>query len=371
MNKNIAVIEGDGIGPEVTRQSIRVLNAIADSFGHEFKYTYCLMGADAIDKTGSPLPDETIEVCLNSDAILFGAIGHPKYDNDPTAKVRPEQGLLKLRKSLQLFANIRPVTTYTALHHLSPLKTKNIEDVDFVIYRELTGGIYFGKKEISADGNSASDDCVYSAEEIERITHLAFQAAQKRRKKLTLVDKANVLETSRLWRKVVKEIASQYSDVELDFLFVDNAAMQIILNPKQFDVVLTENMFGDIISDEASVISGSLGLLPSASIGSGSALFEPIHGSYPQAAGKDIANPLGSILSAAMLLDHFGLTEEAGLVREAVNWTLTNGFVTKDIDPVNFYFTSTLGELISDYVSGKIPGSVKQENIEARKSTII
>lgn len=371
MKKKIAVIEGDGIGPEVTKQSIRILNAIAESFNHEFDYTYCLMGADAIDKTGNPLPDETIEVCLNSDGILFGAIGHPKYDNDPTAKVRPEQGLLKLRKSLQLFANIRPVTTYPALHHLSPLKTKNIEGVDFVIYRELTGGIYFGKKEISADGNQASDDCIYSREEIERIAHLAFQAAQKRRKKLTLVDKANVLETSRLWRKVVKEIAADYADVELDFLFVDNAAMQIILNPKQFDVVLTENMFGDIISDEASVISGSLGLLPSASIGSGSALFEPIHGSYPQAAGKDIANPLGSILSSAMLLDHFGLAEEANLVREAVNWTLQNGFVTKDIDSVNFYFTSTIGELISDYVTGKIPGSVKRENIELRKSTII
>ncbi len=371
MKKKIAIIEGDGIGPEVTRQSVRVLNAVAESFNHEFTYTYCLMGADAIDRTGSPLPDETIATCLESDAILFGAIGHPKYDNDPTAKVRPEQGLLKLRKSLQLYANIRPVTTYQALHHLSPLKSRNIEGVDFVIYRELTGGIYFGKKEINAEGTQASDDCVYSAKEIGRIAHLAFQAARKRKGKLTLVDKANVLETSRLWRKVVKDIAAEYPDVTLDFLFVDNAAMQIILNPKQFDVVLTENMFGDIISDEASVISGSLGLLPSASIGNGSALFEPIHGSYPQAAGKDIANPLGSILSAAMLLDHFGLAEEAALVREAVNWTLTHGFVTKDIDPVNFYFTSTLGELISDYVCGKIPGSVKSENIELRKSTII
>ncbi len=371
MKKHIAVIEGDGIGPEVTRQSIRVLDAIAESFNHQFTYEHGLMGAIAIDKTGNPLPDETIAICQKSDAILFGAIGDPKYDNDPTAKVRPEQGLLKLRKELQLFANIRPVTTYTALHHLSPLKTKNIEGVDFVIYRELTGGIYFGKKELNAEGTQASDDCTYTSDEITRVAHLAFQMAQKRRKKLTLVDKANVLETSRLWRRVVKEIAAAYPDVELDFLFVDNAAMQIILNPKQFDVILTENMFGDIISDEASVISGSLGLLPSASIGNGSALFEPIHGSYPQAAGKDIANPLGSILSAAMLLDHLGLGEEAALVREAVNWTLSNGFVTKDIDPVNFYQTSTLGELIVDYVSGKIPGSVKRENIEYRKSTII
>ncbi len=371
MKKRIAVIEGDGIGPEVTRQAVRILNAIAESFNHEFEYTYCLMGADAIDKTGTPLPDETIEICLKSDAILFGAIGHPKYDNDPTAKVRPEQGLLKLRKSLQLYANIRPVSTYSSLFHLSPLKSKNIEGVDFIIYRELTGGIYFGKKETSADGNQASDDCSYSREEIERIAHLAFQHAQKRKKKLTLVDKANVLETSRLWRKVVQELASQYAEVAVDYMFVDNASMQIIVNPKQFDVILTENMFGDILSDEASVISGSLGLLPSASIGKSSALFEPIHGSYPQAAGKDIANPIGSILSAAMLLDHLNLKEEAQVVRDGVNWTLLNSFVTKDIDPVNFYFTSTIGELISDFVSGKISGSVNTENIELRKSTII
>ncbi len=371
MEKNIAVIEGDGIGPEVTRQAVKVLNAIAEQFGHEFNYTYCLMGAVAIDQTGTPLPDETIAVCLNSDAILFGAIGHPKYDNDPSAKIRPEQGLLKLRKSLQLFANIRPINTYPSLQHLSPLKSKNIEGVDFVIFRELTGGIYFGKKQVDENGTQASDDCVYTREEIERISHLAFQYAQKRRKKLTLVDKANVLETSRLWRKVVQEISNEYSDVAVDFLFVDNAAMQIILNPKQFDVLLTENMFGDILSDEASVISGSLGLLPSASVGSGSALFEPIHGSYPQAAGKDIANPLGSILSAALLLDHFGLKREGDLVREAVEWTLANGFVTRDIDSINFYFTSTIGELISDYISNKIPAGVNKENIELRKSTII
>jgi 3-isopropylmalate dehydrogenase len=371
MQKHIVVIEGDGIGPEVTRQAIKVLNAVAQTGGHEFNYSYHLMGACAIDKTGNPLPDETIEAALNSDAILFGAIGHPKYDNDPSAKIRPEQGLLKLRKSLQLFANIRPVTTYPALQHLSPLKAKILEDVDFVIFRELTGGIYFGKKETNAEGTQASDECSYSSEEIERIAHLAFKQAQQRRKKLTLVDKANVLETSRLWRKVVQAIAGQYPDVKVDFLFVDNAAMQIILNPKQFDVILTENMFGDIISDEASVISGSLGLLPSASIGKGSALFEPIHGSYHQAAGKDIANPLGSILSAAMLLDHFGLHTEADLVREAANWTLQNGFVTKDIDPINFYFTTTIGELISDYVSGKTPGDIHKGNIELRKSTII
>jgi 3-isopropylmalate dehydrogenase len=370
-SKNIVVIEGDGIGPEVTRQSLKILDAIADQFGHSFHYTYCLMGAEAIDKTGNPLPDETIEAALGSDAILFGAIGHPKYDNDPHAKVRPEQGLLKLRKTLQLFANIRPVVANPSLHHLSPLKAKNLEDVDFVIFRELTGGIYFGKKQASAENLWASDECYYSRDEIERIAHLAFKEARRRKKKLTLVDKANVLETSRLWRKVVQEMAGQYSDVHVDFLFVDNAAMQIIVNPKQFDVILTENMFGDILSDEASVISGSLGLLPSASIGKGVALFEPIHGSYPQAAGKDIANPLGSILSTAMMLDHFELHQEAGLVREAANWTLVHGFVTKDIDPVNFYFTTTIGELIADYVGGKIPADIHKANIELRKSTII
>src|SRR6478609_7172973 len=373
MNKNITVIEGDGIGPEVTRQSIKVLNAIATQFNHTFNYTYHLMGAVAIDKTGNPLPDETIESCLNSDAVLFGAIGHPKYDNDPTAKVRPEQGLLKLRKSLQLFGNIRPINTYPALQHLAPLKAEKLEGVDFIIFRELTGGIYFGKKELSEDGTRASDDCVYTTPEIERIAHLAFQYAQKpeRRKKLTLVDKANVLETSRLWRKVVQEVSKQYPDVAVDYMFVDNAAMQIILNPKQFDIILTENMFGDILSDEASVLSGSLGLLPSASVGTGTVLFEPIHGSYPQAAGKDIANPIGSILSAAMMLEYLGMPKEAALVREAVDWTLSNSFVTKDLDPVNFYFTSTIGELITDYVNGKIPELVKKENIELRKSTII
>jgi 3-isopropylmalate dehydrogenase len=369
--KNIAVILGDGIGPEVTNQAIKVLNAIGQRFEHEFHYTYGLMGADAIDKTGSPLPDETLEICVDSDAILFGAIGHPKYDNNPSAKVRPEQGLLKLRKSLGLFANIRPVATFSALHHLSPLKSKQLEDVDFVVYRELTGGIYFGKKEVNAEGTEASDLCVYTRSEIERIAHHAFKAAQQRKKKLTLVDKANVLETSRLWRKVVQELASQYSDVQVDYMFVDNAAMQIIVNPKQFDVILTENMFGDIISDEASVISGSLGMLPSASIGEHTAMFEPIHGSYPQAAGKDSANPTGSILSAAMLLEHLGMLNEAALVREAVSWTLESKFVTKDIDPINYYFTSTIGDLISDYITGRLPNGINHSNIELRKSTLI
>lgn len=371
MEKKIAVIFGDGIGPEVTRQSIKVLNSVAKRFDHVFHYTEGIMGADAIDKTGNPLPDETIATCLASDAILFGAIGHPRYDNDPTAKVRPEQGLLKLRKELQLFANIRPVSTYPSLQHLSPLKTKQLQGVDFVIFRELTGGIYFGKKELSEDQTYASDLCEYSKTEIERVSHLAFQYAQKRKNKLTLVDKANVLETSRLWRKVVQEIAGQYPEVTVDYMFVDNAAMQIILNPAQFDVVLTENMFGDIISDEASVLSGSLGLLPSASVGNTTALFEPIHGSYPQAAGKDIANPLGSILSAAMLLDYFQLTEEATAIRKAVEWTLGNGFVSKDIDAINNYSTTAIGDLVSDHIERNAEHGRRSNNASLNQSTII
>ena len=343
MQKKIAVILGDGIGPEVTQQSIKVLNTIAKYYNHEFSYENALMGACAIDETGNPLPDETIKICLASDAILFGAIGDPKYDNDPTAKVRPEQGLLKLRKELQLFANIRPVTTYAALQHLTPLKPKFLE----------------------------RDECTYSVAEIERIAHLAFKHAQIRRKKLTLVDKANVLETSRLWRKVVQAIAKEYSDVTVDYLFVDNAAMQIILNPAQFDVVLTENLFGDIISDEASVLAGSLGLLPSASVGNTVALFEPIHGSYPQAKGKDIANPLGSILSSAMMLEHFGLTQEASIVREAVAWCLNSGFVTKDIDPMNSYTTTAIGDLISEFIERHAKGETHPIHERLHKSTII
>jgi len=371
MYKKITVIPGDGIGPEVTQQSIKVLDGIARQFKHTFKYQYGLMGAIAINKTGSPLPDATLEMSKNSDAVLFGAIGHPKYDNAPGAKVRPEQGLLKIRKELGLFANIRPITTYAALQHLSPLKSNRLEGVDFIIFRELTGGIYFGKKELSEDKTMASDDCVYHRDEIERVAHLAFAYAQKRRKVLTLVDKANVLETSRLWRKVVQEISAQYPGVTVNYLFVDNAAMQIIINPKQFDVILTENMFGDILSDEASVITGSIGLLPSASVGAKLALFEPIHGSYPQAAGKNIANPIGSVLSAAMMLDHFDLAEEAELVREAVLWTLVNGFVTKDIDTINNYSTATIGDLITDYVENRIPSKINKENMVISKSTII
>ncbi len=371
MKKEIAIIPGDGIGPEVTRQSVKVLDAVAERFGHRFDYTYGLLGADALEKTGNPLPDETLEICADNDAVLLGAVGHPHYDNNPSTKLRPEQGLLRLRKSLGLFANIRPVTTFDSLHHLSPLKSSQLAGVDFVIYRELTGGIYFGEKELNADGTEASDLCIYSQLEIERIAHLAFKAAQSRRKKLTLVDKANVLETSRLWRKVVEKLAVSYPDVRVDYMFVDNAAMQIILNPRQFDVVLTENMFGDILSDEASVITGSLGMMPSASVGGHTSLFEPVHGSYPEATGKDIANPIGSILSAAMMLDYFKLSDEAECVRKAVAWTLNFKFVTRDLDPLNYYFTSTIGDLVSDFINGRVSQGVNETNIELRKSTII
>jgi 3-isopropylmalate dehydrogenase len=371
MIKKITLIYGDGIGPEVTKQSVRVLDAVAEAFGHEFIYERALLGSEAIDATGEALPQATLETALASDAVLFGAVGHPKYDNDPSAKVRPEQGILGIRKALQIFANVRPVKAYPSLNYLSPLKSKYLEKVDLVIYRELTSGIYFGEKETDLEGQWAKDTCSYTRAEIERITHVAYEAARGRKRKLTLVDKANVMESSRLWRKVVQEIAPQYPDVTTNYLHVDNAAMQLIINPAQFDVILTENMFGDILSDEASVICGSIGLLPSASIGNKVALFEPIHGSFQQAAGMDIANPIGSILSAALMLDYFGMPAEADLVRDAVDWTMANGFVTKDIDAVNFYFTSTVGDLISDYVSGKIPGSVNRANIEYRKSTII
>lgn len=361
MLKKIAVLKGDGIGPEVTDQSIKVLDAIAEKFGHQWTYTQGLIGAVAIDKTGNPFPEETLKVCQEADAILFGAIGHPKYDNDPNAPVRPEQGLLAMRKTLGLFANIRPINTYKALAGASPLKAELVDGVDFVVFRELTGGIYFGQKGRSEDRNTAFDSCVYTRDEVLRISKLAFEAARKRRKKLTLVDKANVLATSRLWRETVKEFAAkEYADIELDYMFVDNAAMKIIQNPKYFDVVLTENMFGDILTDEASVITGSLGLLPSASVGAKVALFEPIHGSYPQAAGLNIANPLGSILSAAMLLEtSFGLSKEAEVIRIAVEKSLTAGYVTQDINPDKYFGTSQVGDRIAAVISEKKETAIK------------
>lgn len=371
MKITIAVIPGDGIGPEVTAQAKKALKAVAGVYNHNFVFKEALMGACAIDETGNPLPDETIALCKKSDAILFGAIGDPKYDNNPSAKVRPEQGLLKLRKELGLFCNIRPVKAYEQLIENSPLKRKIISGTDIVLYRELTGGIYFGIKELSEDGTIAFDGCSYSVEEIERIAHLAFKEAQNRRKKLTLVDKANVLETSRLWRKTITALASQYRDVQLDFLFVDNAAMQLILNPKQFDVILTENLFGDILSDEASVIGGSIGLLASASIGKENALFEPIHGSYPQATGKNTANPLASILSAAMLLQHLGLYKEAEAIESAVEKSLELGICTEDINHENAFTTSKVGDFIVDYIENQQDSNMNFINIHMGQSTII
>ena len=372
MKLNIAVLPGDGIGPEVTNQAIKVLKAIAVEFDHSFNFETAHVGAIAIDQENDPLPKKTLDVCKSSDAILFGAIGHPKYDNDPSAKIRPEQGLLKLRKELGLFANIRPVKAYKALLDKSPLKEHIIKGTDISIYRELTGGIYFGEKKLSDDGDVASDLCEYSRMEIERITHLAFKAARNRKNKVTLVDKANVLESSRLWRKVVTEIAQDYKEVTLDFLFVDNAAMQMILNPKQFDVILTENMFGDIISDEASVIGGSIGLLASASIGDKYAMFEPIHGSYPQATGKGIANPIASILSAAMMLDHFNLTNEAQLIRIAVEKSLKLKITTPDLNSeYDTITTSKVGDFIEDFIFNPKDTNLNFKNIHLGQSTII
>lgn len=371
MKLDIAVLSGDGIGPEVTAQAIKALDAIAHAFDHTFIFKEALVGAVAIDKTGNPLPDKTLELCANTDAVLFGAIGDPKYDNNPSAPVRPEQGLLKLRKELGLYANIRPVKAYETLLEKSPLKREIIEGTDISIYRELTGGIYFGKKELSEDGTVASDLCEYSKPEIERISHLAFKAAQKRRNKLTLVDKANVLESSRLWRKVVTEVSDNYPEVKVDFLFVDNAAMQMILNPSQFDVILTENMFGDIISDEASVIGGSIGLLASASVGDTCCMFEPIHGSYPQATGKGIANPIAAILSAAMLLEHFDLLKEAAAIKNAVEKALELNITTPDLNTVNPLNTEKVGDFIADYILNPEDSNINFENIHVGQSTII
>lgn len=349
--RNITILKGDGIGPEVVDQALKVLNAIADKYDHSFKFDEQLMGAVAIDETGNPLPDETIESCQNADAILLGAIGHPKYDNDPNAKVRPEQGLLKLRKTLGLFANIRPVKIFENLRHLSVLKPEVLAGVDMVIYRELTGGIYFGKKERKE--YSASDLCHYHRYEIERIVRLAFEEAGRRRKKLCLIDKANVLDTSRLWREVVQNMSSEFKNISVDYLFIDNAAMQMILNPAQFDVIVTSNMFGDIISDEASVLGGSIGLLPSSSAGTGARLYEPVHGSFPQAAGKNTANPLATILSVEMMLRDFDLIEEADEISEAVTFCIDNNLLTVDLIKEKALLCSEIGDQIAKHITSK------------------
>ena len=353
MKLNIAVLPGDGIGPEIIEQALLVTEAVCKRFGHELTYEHALVGACAIDAVGNPYPDATHELCMKSDAVLFGAIGSPKYDNDPSAKVRPEQGLLAMRKKLGLYANIRPVTTFPSLIHKSPLRADLVQGADFMCIRELTGGMYFGRPQgRSEDGNTAYDTCVYTREEIERIVRLSYDYAGKRRKKLTVVDKANVLATSRLWRQVAQEIAPEYPDIETEYMFVDNAAMRIIQWPTSFDVMVTENMFGDILTDEASVITGSLGMLPSASVGIHTSVFEPIHGSYPQAAGKDIANPLATILSAALMFEYaFGLMKEGEMIRNAVDASMSAGIVTEDIaQGGKAYKTSEVGKWIVEHL---------------------
>lgn len=353
MNLNIAVLPGDGIGPEIIEQAMKVVKAICEKYNHGLAYETALVGACAIDAVGNPYPDETHALCMKSDAVLFGAIGSPKYDNDPAATVRPEQGLLAMRKKLGLYANIRPVTTFPSLAHKSPLRADLVKGVDLICIRELTGGLYFGRPQgRSEDGNTAYDTCVYSREEIDRIVRLAYGYAMKRRKKLTVIDKANILATSRLWREVAQKIAADFPDVETEYMFVDNAAMRLVQWPGSFDVMVTENMFGDILTDEASVITGSLGMLPSASVGLHTSVFEPIHGSYPQAAGRNIANPLATILSAALMFEYaFDLQEEGRVIREAVAASMEAGIVTEDISlNEKSYGTSEVGDWIADQI---------------------
>ncbi|MFR9503740.1 MAG: 3-isopropylmalate dehydrogenase [Rikenellaceae bacterium] len=355
MNLNIAVLPGDGIGPEIVNQALKSVEAVCKKFGHTFSTTQALVGACAIDAVGNPYPDETHEICMASDAVLFGAIGDPRFDNNPSAKVRPEQGLLAMRQKLGLYANIRPVTTFKPLLYKSPLRSDVVEGTDLMCIRELTGGIYFGRPQgRSEDNNTAYDTCVYSRHEIERIVVLAYEYAMKRNKRVTIVDKANVLCTSRLWREVAQQIEKNYPEVTTEYMFVDNAAMQLIQWPSRFDVMVTENMFGDILTDEASVITGSLGMLPSASIGLHTSVFEPIHGSYPQAAGLDIANPVATILSAALMFEYaFGLMEEGRAIRDAVDASLEQGVVTQDIasEGAASYSTSHVGDWIADKIA--------------------
>jgi len=346
MKLNIALLAGDGIGPEVIDQAVKVCDAVATKFKHTINWTPALTGAAAIDAVGEPYPDETHEICVNADAVLFGAIGHPKYDNDPSAKVRPEQGLLKMRKKLGLFANVRPTFTFPSLIDNSPLKRERIEGTDLVFLRELTGGIYFGEKGRRDDGETAFDNCVYTRAEVKRLAKKGFELAMTRSKRLCCVDKANVLETSRLWRETVQAMEKDYPEVEVSYEFVDAVAMRLVQWPNSYDVLITENLFGDILTDEASVISGSMGLMPSASVGEKTSLYEPIHGSYPQATGKDIANPLATILSAAMMFeDAFGLKEEAETIKNVVNKSLAEGVVTEDLSGKNkAYKTSEVGD---------------------------
>ena len=348
MKLKIALLAGDGIGPEVIDQAVKVSNAVSQKFGHEITWRPALTGAAAIDAVGEPYPDETHEICVTSDAVLFGAIGHPKYDNDPSAKVRPEQGLLKMRKKLGLFANVRPTFTFPSLLDKSPLKRERIEGTDLVFLRELTGGIYFGEKGRRDDGETAFDNCVYTREEVKRLAKKGFELAMTRSKKLCCVDKANVLETSRLWRETVQAMEKDYPEVTVSYEFVDAVAMRLVQWPNSYDVLITENLFGDILTDEASVISGSMGLMPSASIGSDIGLFEPIHGSYPQATGKNIANPMATVLSAAMMFENFGLMNEGKAIRDVVEKALSEGIVTEDLaDNGNFFGTKEVGDWLA------------------------
>lgn len=351
MKLNIAVLPGDGIGPEVMKQGIAALDAVAAKFGHEFVYHEAICGAHAIDAVGDPFPESTFQTCMDADAVLFAAVGDPRFDNDPTAKVRPEQGLLAMRKKLELFANVRPVMTFDCLLHNSPLKDELIRGADFVVIRELTGGMYFGEKH--QDNDVAWDTDIYHRYEIERILKVAFDFARRRNHHLTVVDKANVLASSRLWRQVAKELEPQYPDVSTDYMFIDNASMRVLTEPRYFDVIVTENTFGDILTDETSCITGSMGLQPSASLGHHTPLFEPVHGSWPQAAGQNIANPLAEILSAAMLLEHFGLKKEGQAVRNAVDASLEANVRTPEIqvEGGKRYGTTDVGEWIAQYIS--------------------
>ena len=351
MEKNIAVIYGDCASPEIVTQALRVLDAVAEKFGHTFTYTKVLMGGEAIDAYGDPLPQSELDKCLQSDSVLLGAIGGPKWEGLPGDK-RAEKGLLRLRAGMGLYSNNRPAKIWPQLADASPLKPAIVEKgIDFIVVRELIGGVYFGEHRTYEENGEkvAVDTMPYSEHEIERIGRIGFETARKRQKKLTCVDKANVLDTSRLWREVMHRLAAEYPDVEYREMFVDNCAMQICKDPAQFDVIVTENMFGDILTDEASVISGSLGMLSSASIGAKCALFEPVHGSYPQAAGKDIANPMAAVLSAALLLEHLGLGAEGRAVRKAIDRTLAAGVVTEDLTAPGqrSYRTSAVGDFIA------------------------
>jgi len=352
MNFNIATIPGDGIGPDIVEQTILVLDKIGEKYGHRFNFTEVLAGGVAIDKTGEPLPQETIDICKKSDAVLLGAVGGPKWDNLPGDK-RPEKALLGLRGELGLFANLRPALLHKPLKDACLLKAEIIGDsLDILVVRELTGGIYFGERgrRTGKYGEEAYDTETYSVKEVERIARVGFEAAMKRNKKVTSVDKANILESSRLWRAVVEEVAKDYPQVELNHMYVDNAAMQLIRNPKQFDVIVTSNMFGDILSDEASMLTGSIGMLPSASLAEGSfGLYEPIHGSAPDIAGQNKANPIATILSAAMMLRYsFGLEEEAQAIENAVTKVLEQGYRTGDImsEGMKLVGTKEMGQLI-------------------------